>query len=122
MHLCPLRCGRMIQGHVCSDCLRALQVEVYGKRICAIAFGKHRSRQVGKHVSKFKYTTIRVRTDVLKALASAADTSEARCAMGVRMPGSAPLQGTPKLVQDGINQLTREAQRVRCEEAKEQQR
>ena len=65
-------------------------------------------------------TTIRIRTDVLKALAAAADTTEARTAMGVRMPGSGPLQGNRRLVQDGIILLTREAQRVKVEEAKEQ--
>ena len=64
-------------------------------------------------------TTIRIRTDVLKALAAAADTTEARTAMGVRMPGNGPLKGRVRLVQDGIILLTKEAQRVKVEEAKE---
>ena len=73
---------------------------------------------MSRHVSK-PTTTIRIRTDVLKALAAAADTTEARTAMGVHKPGEGQLSGRVRLVQDGIILLTREAQRVRVEEAKE---
>lgn len=44
-HLCPLRCGRMIEGHVCPECLRALRLEVYGRNVYRLAFGKHKSRR-----------------------------------------------------------------------------
>lgn len=44
-HPCPLRCGRMIDGHVCPECLRALRLEVYGRNVYRLAFGKHKSRR-----------------------------------------------------------------------------
>lgn len=64
-------------------------------------------------------TTIRIRTDVLKPLAAAADTTEARTAMGIKLAGEGPAQGNRALVHAGIILLTKEAQRVKVEEAKE---
>ena len=47
-NLCPLRCGRLIEGNVCPECLRALQIEAYGHRIVVLAFGKKKGKKDGK--------------------------------------------------------------------------
>ncbi len=46
---------------------------------------------MSRHISK-PTTTIRIRTDVLKALAAAADTTEARTAMGIKLAGEGPVE------------------------------